>query len=125
MATNRVFRQGEVTLELAPTNAPNDPAETKDPVLVGEIPAVALTTAGDTIANSGKATIQRDGVFDLAVVGTSDDGTTGAAVSAGDIVYYDTALDQLSVNTSGTRFGYALADVASGATTTIRVQVGY
>lgn len=122
MALNRVFMQGEHTLELAVTNAPNDPAASGDPVLFGEIPGVALTDAGDTIANSGEATVQRDGVFDIAVTG--NDGTA-AAITAGDILYYNATEDRLDSNSAGTRFGYALADVASGATTTIRVQVGY
>lgn len=125
MATNRIFRQSHKTLELAVTDAPNDPAESGDPVLFGELPGVAVTDANDTIANDGVATVQTDGVFELEVIGTSDDGTTAAAITAGDIIYYDTD-GTLNVDaTNGTRFGYALADVAAGATTTIRVQVGY
>lgn len=124
MATNRKYAEGK-QLVLAPTGGTKSQPESGDPVIFGERPGVCLDDASDTIANSGTATIQFDGVFELDVVGTSDDGTTDAAVTAGDIVYLDDSNNQLSVNTSGTRFGYALEDVASGATTTIQVAVGY
>lgn len=124
MATNRVYEEG-AQLTVAPTGSTVDPPTSGDPVIFGERPGVCLTDSSDTIANNGEASVQFDGVFELEVVGTSDDGTTGAAVTAGDIVYLDDANNQLSVNTSGTRFGYAKEDVASGATTTIEVIVGY
>lgn len=116
MATNRKFERGQ-QLSVAPTNAPNDPVDSGDPILIGELPGVALNDEADS-----EVTAQFDGVFDLAVVG--NDGSA-AAISAGDIVYYNTGSDQIDSNSSGTRFGYALEDVGSGATTTIQVKIGY
>lgn len=120
MATNRAYAKGD-QLAVTTTAAPNDPVESGDPVLYGERPGVAVTDEHD----DGTVTVQFDGVFDLEVIGTSDDGTTDAAISAGDIIYYDTD-DTLNVDSSnGTRFGYANADVAGGATSTVEVIVGY
>lgn len=118
MAKNIVFDHGD-QLSL-PVTAPATPTS-GDPVLVGELPGVALTDEN----TEGNTTVKLNGVANLEVVGTSDDGTTDAAISAGDVVYYDTD-DTLNVDSSnGTRFGYALEDVASGATSTIRVKIGY
>lgn len=122
MALNRVFMQSERTLEFTPTASANDGANSGDPLLLGELPGVALTDATDTIANGGTVTAQLDGVFDLDVTGA--DASANVAVTAGDIVYYDGGAINVD-STNGTRFGYALADVASGATTNIRVQLGY
>lgn len=124
MATNRIFAKG-TQLKVAPDLCANATVASGDPVAVGQIPGVALDTADDTVAASGECTVQFDGVFDLEVVGTSDDGTTGAAIGIGDVVYIDTD-GTLNVDTSnGIRFGYALEAVASGATETIKVKVGY
>lgn len=124
MATNRIFAKG-TQLKVAPDLCANATVASGDPVAVGQIPGVALDTADDTVAASGECTVQFDGVFDLEVVGTSDDGTTGAAIAIGDVVYIDTD-GTLNVDTSnGIRFGYALEAVASGATETIKVKVGY
>lgn len=124
MATNRIFAKG-TQLKVAPDLCANATVASGDPVAVGQIPGVALDTADDTVANDGECTVQFDGVFDLEVVGTSDDGTTGAAIGIGDVVYIDTD-GTLNVDTSnGIRFGYALEAVASGATETIKVKVGY
>lgn len=124
MATNRIFAKG-TQLKVAPDLCANATVASGDPVAVGQIPGVALDDADDTVAASGECTVQFDGVFDLEVVGTSDDGTTGAAIAIGDVVYIDTD-GTLNVDTSnGIRFGYALEAVASGATETIKVKVGY
>lgn len=124
MATNRVYERGN-QLKVAPDLCANATVASGDPVAVGQLPGVALTDGDDTVANGGEATVQFDGVFDLEVVGTSDDGTTGAAIGVGDIVYIDTD-GTLNVDaTNGIRFGYALEAVSSGATTTIKVKVGY
>lgn len=121
MAKNRKHERGN-QLEVAPTASATDPADSGDPVLLGELPGVALTDASDTIANDGEATVQFDGVFELDVTGADDVGN--AAITAGDIVYYDGG--EINIDAvNGTRFGYALADVASGATTTIEVKIGY
>lgn len=120
MAKNRKFPKGN-QLSLVCTD-PATPAP-GDPVLFGQVPGVALTAEGASIA--GETTVQTDGVFDLSVKGIDNVGN--AAIAAGDIIYYDTATTpKLSADAVGTvRFGYALAAVTSGATATIPVKVGY
>ncbi len=92
-----------------------------DPVICGQIPGVALENED---AN-GVTTVATNGAFLLSVKGET---TTDAAVAAGDILYYDSAATPHKLNkdnTNGVRFGYALAAVSSGATTTIPVKIGY
>lgn len=118
MATNMVYKWTE-TLPLTCTS-PTTPAS-GDPVLCGQIPGVALEDEdGD-----GVTTVALDGVFNLAVKGENAGGNT--AVAAGDLIYYEAGqtppLNKDSTN--GVRFGYALAAVSSGTTTTIAVRVGY
>lgn len=116
MARNIIFEDG-TQIALAATD-PTTPAS-GDPVLVGQIPGVALITE----AADGLTTIKTDGVATLSVKGTNG---SNAAIAAGDILYYVTAnTPKLSVTTSGVRFGYALEAVTSGATSTIRVKIGY
>lgn len=118
MATNRVYEHG--TQFDAVCSEPTTPAS-GDPVLVGQIPGVALTNE----QTDGTTTIQTDGVFELSVKGET---TTSAAVAVGDILYYDSAATPHKLNkdsTNGVRYGYALEAVSSGATATIRVKVGY
>lgn len=89
-----------------------------DPTVVGNIPGVCLT---DTDAD-GNVVIATKGVYELSVHGA--DGSGNSAVAIGDIVYYDT--DEVNVDdANGVRFGYGLGAVSSGATTTIKVKVGY
>lgn len=118
MATNRVYEHG--TQFAAVCSAPTTPAS-GDPVLVGQIPGVALI---DEEAD-GTTTIQTDGVFELSVKGENASGNN--AVAVGDILYYE-AGQTPPINkdaTNGVRFGYALEAVTSGATATIRVKIGY
>lgn len=118
MAKNTVIMWTE-SLALV-CSAPATP-QSGDPVICGQIPGVALTTED----SNGVTTVAVNGVFDLSVKGET---TTDAAVAVGDIVYYDTAATPHKINkdnTNGVRFGYAMAAVASGATTTIPVRVGY
>lgn len=113
MAKNIVFEDGDQF-------AVPVPAGTKagDPVVFGQLPGVALV---DRDAD-GNATCKFNGVADLPVAG---DGAAGAAaVTAGGLVYLDGGVVNVDA-TNGVRFGYALAAVASGATTTIRVKIGY
>lgn len=103
------------------TTAPASPVS-GDPVICGQIPGVALTNK-DAVDNL--TTIALNGAFLLSVKGET---TTDAAIAVGDILYYDTAATPHKINkdnTNGVRFGYALAAVASGATTTIPVKIGY
>lgn len=116
MAKNIVFEDG-TQLALTCTD-PTTPAS-GDPVLIGQIPGVALIAEGA----DGLTTVKTDGVATLSVKGTSG---SNAAIAAGDILYYVTGnTPKLSVTTSGVRFGYALEAVTSGATATIRVKIGY
>lgn len=124
MATNRVFEHGtqfEADVSSVTGTGTSGLVLSGDPVVIGQLPGVALTTEDST----GMATIQTDGVFDLPVKGET---TVNAAIAAGAIVYYDSAATPHKINadnTNGVRYGYALEAVTSGATTTIRVKVGY
>jgi len=92
-----------------------------DPVLVGQIPGVAVV---DRQAD-GRATVQTNGVYLLSVKGENNAGNT--AVAEGDILYYEAAATPKlnKDNVAGVRYGYALEAIASGATATIKVKVGY
>ena len=91
-----------------------------DPVVAGQIPAVALI---DTQAD-GTTVVKADGVFTLSVKGV--DGSGNKAIAVGDIVYFTSGdTPKLGVKTAGVRFGYALEAVTSGATKTIKVKIGY
>lgn len=123
MAKNRKRETGR-ELSLAPTSAPGTTALSGDPVVVGQLPGVALKDATDTVANAGTTTIQFDGVFDLPVKGVDQSGNS--AVAAGDILYYVAAdTPRLSKKNTGVRFGYALSTVGSAGTGTIPVKVGF
>ena len=106
MATNKVQDGKVLTLEIAST-------ESGDPVSVGSITGVALTDTDD----NGNVEVDTEGVYALDVVG--NDGSEGAAVSAGDAVYIDSGT--INVDSSKTLFGYALEAVSSGETTEIDV----
>lgn len=117
MAKNMVMDKG-TKLSLVCT----DPAVPKsgDPVLIGQIPAVATTNE----RADGTTSVDTEGIWMLSVKGANGGGN--AAIAAGDLIYYVTAdTPKLSAKPSGVRYGYALDPVASGATTTIRVKVGY
>lgn len=117
MANNIIFEDG-VQLQLAATD-PATPAS-GDPVLVGQLPGVALIAE----AADGLTTIKTDGVATLSVKGI--DGSGNSAVAAGDIIYYVTGdTPKLSKKATGVRFGYALETVNSAATKSIRVKIGY
>lgn len=122
MAKNIVHKHGD-QLELAVSavngSGVGDLVMSGDPGCVGDLPFVALTDED----SAGNATCKLNGTAKLAVRG--HDGAANAAIAAGDIVYWDNAAGEIDVATSGTRFGYALQPVASGATTTIVVKIGY
>lgn len=117
MAKNRVYAEAR-QLSVAVT----DPATpvAGDPVVVGQLPGVALT---DERAD-GTTTVAFEGVFNLSVRGV--DGAGNSAVAVGDILYYVAAdTPKLSKKNTGVRFGYALGTVNAGATATIPVKIGY
>lgn len=118
MAKNTVYMWTD-SLPLV-CSAPTTP-QSGDPVICGQIPGVALNAED----SNGVTTVALNGTFDLSVKGET---TVDAAVTLGDILYYDTAATPHKLNkdaTNGVRFGYAMAAVTSGATTTIPVRVGY
>lgn len=117
MAKNKVFDEGD-QLNLVCT----DPATpvSGDPVLVGQIPGVALTNE----RADGTTSVDTEGIYRLSVKGVNAGGNL--AIAPGDLVYYVTAdTPKLSGKVAGVRFGYALDAVTGGATTTIRVKLGY
>ena len=118
MATNQVFPYTRSVQAVC--SVPTTPSS-NDPVLIGQIPGVALIDE----QSDGITTVALDGVWDLSVKGEAAGGNS--AVAVGDILYYE-AGQTPPVNkdaTNGVRFGYALEAVSSGATATIRVLVGY
>jgi predicted RecA/RadA family phage recombinase len=118
VSTNIVNEQGDA-LYLVCT-APTTPAS-GDPVLVGQLPGVALTKK----QADGKTSVKLNGTATLSAKGET---TVDAAIAVGDIVYYDTAATPHKINrdsTNGVRFGYALEAVGSGVTKTILVKIGY
>lgn len=115
MATNQKYDHlDQVSVPVASGKVSNDPT------VYGQRPGVCLTDRDE----DGEATVAFEGGFELSVEGV--DGSGNAAVVAGDILYY-TAADDPPINkkTTGVRFGYAHGAVASGATGTILVKVGY
>lgn len=104
MATNMIQARGEqIKLPLAG-------ASSGDPVVVGQIPGVALI---DTDAD-GNVVIQTVGVFHLPITG---------AVTLGALVYATTDVPaELSTTNTGVRFGYALA---AGEDEEIDIKIGY
>lgn len=120
MAKNRKYESGDqLYVDVAAAAATSG-----SPAMFGQRPGVTLT---DRDA-AGKAVVAFKGVFALSVKGEQAAGNV--AVTAGDILYYE-AGQTPPVNkdaTNGIRFGYALGSgtvVASGATTTIDVAIGY
>jgi predicted RecA/RadA family phage recombinase len=92
--------------------------ESGDPVVVGQIPGVAIIDR-DT---AGKATIDTGGVYDLP---TSGSGTSGSGVVAvGDKIYYkDGVTPPLCKVSSGVLFGYALEGTSGSPAETIAVKL--
>lgn len=120
MARNIKYEEGN-QLVVAPTAAIGARVASGDPVVLGQLPGVALVDGSDTVANRGTATVKFDGVALLTVYG--HDGTSNTAVAAGDIVYFDAGT--VNVRRAAVRYGYALDPVTSGSRTAIRVKIGY
>lgn len=122
MALNQEFTPGN-RLSL-PCTAPTTPAS-GDPVLIGQIPAIALTDEGAGGNAATHTSVQTDGVWNLLAEGVTGGGNS--AIAVGDILYYDAAAT-IKINkdvTNGVRYGYALDTVSSAASGTIRVKLGY
>lgn len=122
MAKNIIQPHGDqIRLNVSAVNGSgtSDLVKSGDPGVVGDLPFVALTDE----ASDGTATVKCNGVAKLNVRG--HDGTANAAVAVGQVIYWDNTNGELDVQTAGKRFGYALGAVASGATTSIEVKIGY
>lgn len=90
-----------------------------DPVVKGKINGVALT---DYDATDGKATVQRHCVAKISVKGI--DGGGNSAVAEGDELFYVTGdTPPVSKKATGVHYGFALAPITSGATSSIEVLV--
>lgn len=122
MATNLYMDEGRYLNGAA--SAPSTPVS-GDPVLLGQIPGVALTGEGEGGNASGEITLDTGGVYNLSVKGENAGGNS--AVAKGDIIYYEAGqTPPLNKDaTNGVRFGYALGTVGSGQTGTIPVKIGY
>lgn len=124
MSKNQVYDFGGLDTLFVVCSAPTTPAS-GDPVLFGQIPGVALTAED----GNGYTLIATNGVFNLPVTGANSGGN--AAVADGAIIYANASTGALSINSGGVRYGYAAVGsgannvVASGATTTIPVKIGY
>lgn len=96
-----------------------------DPVLVGQIPGVAVTAEGAGDNKSTECTIMTRGVFKLPVKAV--DGSGSSAVQVGDQITYtaadDPPLSKKAVGTGTIHFGYALGALTSGSTGSIPVLV--
>lgn len=124
MATNIVYDKGEqLSLNVSGVTGSGTAGAmmSGDPGVIGQLPFVALTNEDA----DGNATCKFNGVADVSVMGETN-ADAGSAVAVGDILYFDAAdTPRVNKDTTGVRFGYALEAVASGATSTIRVKIGY
>lgn len=116
MATNRVREHGTRLALAVP-----DGTVSGDPLILGGLPCVAVTDQDEW--TEGEASVQTDGTWRFPVKGEGPGGNE--AISVGEIIYIDTDGEMNTDETNGTRFGYALQAVESGATTEIEVKVGY
>lgn len=113
MALNRELEDAKEILLPVPEGT-----KSGDPLVVGDLPCVALI---DRNAD-GNASVDTGGAYRLLAKGEGDEGA--AAVEPGDILFIDEE-GLLTAIEAGTRFGYAMDPVESGAEETIRVKVGY
>lgn len=124
MAKNMVKAYSEEKTIQAVCSAPTTPVS-GDPVLVGQIPGVALTNEGAGGNDATTTTVARDGNWMMSVKGENNAGNV--AVVDGDILYYEAGQTPPlnKDNVAGIRWGYARAAVTSGSTATIEVECGY
>lgn len=115
MATNRRYAKGSPLSFVVPS-----PTKSGDPVVIGTIPGVALTSYDAN--QGGKASLALDGVFDLPVKGINAGGNV--AVAVGDALYFTSGdTPPISKKATGVFFGHALEAITPGATDTIYVRV--
>lgn len=118
MATNQVYNHGDqFDVAADAVTAPAEPTSS-DPVVIDQLPAVALTDPFTNNAGESRITVKTNGVYDFEVEANN------GALEVGHIVHIHATTGALS-NTTGVRFGYALGAVASGQTETIPVKIGH
>lgn len=88
-----------------------------DAVVIGDLVGIAATTA---LATTDLVDVQHRGVFNVNVFGNNG---AGSAVVVGDRVYIHATTGVISKTAANVHFGWALAAVASGATTNIPVRL--
>jgi hypothetical protein len=116
MATNEVYKEGrQIPLTVGASKT------ARNPICVGKIAGVLLTSTGSS--GSQVATVATEGVYNLTVHADNGSSTT---IAQGDILYWTVGdTPQISVKTSGVRFGYALAAITgSGDEKVIPVLLG-
>jgi len=119
MALNQKFNHGdqftvpETTVD-APATVTSGAA-----VVIGQMPAVALTDPQTDSTGTDQVTVKTNGVYEFTVTGAA------GAIAYGDLVYINTTTGALSNTNTGVRFGYALGAVANAASTPIDVKIGY
>lgn len=120
MATNQTFNDGDqFDLPASAVTSPASPTS-GDPLLIGVLPAVALTDPWTAADGTSRITVKCNGVYEFAVE------AEGGAIVPGARLYYDNADDGLNNSASGnTSWGYALEAVDNAATTVIRVKIGF
>jgi predicted RecA/RadA family phage recombinase len=120
MATNQTFNDGDqFDIPTAAVTSPPSPTS-GDPLLIGVLPAVALTDPYTAEDGTSRITVKTNGVYEFPVE------AEGGAVAVGTRLYYDNADDGLNDASSGnTSWGYALEVVDNGATSVIRVKIGF
>jgi predicted RecA/RadA family phage recombinase len=99
----------KVTVVTTSVVAPNSPAASGDPCIVGRLPGVACE-AGVT---GGSTIISVEGVYNLAVNSVHN------GLSIGETVFIDPSTGVLSDDFADVPFGTALGVVAAGATGTL------
>lgn len=116
MATNRKREKGNRLSLPVPEGTLSG-----DPLVIGALPCVAVVDRSAWTPDA--ASVQTDGTWILEVKGEGPGGNE--AITLGEILYIDTDGELNTDETNGTRFGYALEPVDSGATAEIEVKVGY
>ncbi len=120
MATNMIHKtadQLKITLTAQSYPTSTDNADSNDPVVLGGIVGVALA---DSDTTTKEVVIRRTGAFSLEVVAKRDSGENSEVV-AGDALYINPTGGQIDKDHTKTHFGYALEDITSGETETIKV----
>lgn len=119
MATNQVLNHGDqFSVPADAVTAPETPASS-DAVVIGQMPAVALTDPYTADDDTSRITVKTNGVY------TFDVNAAAGAIAIGDIVYINDSTGALSNTDTGVQFGYALGAVANTTTTPIDVKIGY